>query len=126
MERLPLLFAARTLLCAATRPRGGSATAAAFGGRSFLLRFPSCPSHICMPGTLQFHLRAPSASASAVTRRGRFRGGSRDTKGRSRNGDANGCGRGQVTSFKASKEFFDKVDAEDKEFMPFEVSSRGF
>ena len=30
----------------------------------------------------------------------------------------------QVTSFKASKEFFDKVQAEDKEFMPFEVGSR--
>lgn len=28
----------------------------------------------------------------------------------------------QVTSFKGSKEFFDKVDVEDKTFTPFEVS----
>ena len=28
---------------------------------------------------------------------------------------------GQVTSFKASQEFFDKVEAEDKEIKPFKV-----
>lgn len=28
---------------------------------------------------------------------------------------------GQVTSFKASEEFFDKVEAEDKEIKPFKV-----
>ena len=29
----------------------------------------------------------------------------------------------QVTSFQGSKEFFDKVDVEDKTFTPFEVST---
>lgn len=36
---------------------------------------------------------------------------------------ADGVGRGQVTSFTAARELFDKVEATDKTFTPFEVSA---